>query len=370
MTFPQNAAGLCQALVRIPSVNPDGNPGTEFVGEKACAEFVGGFLEKCGAAVEFQPVLPERPNVIGRFPTDRPGKPRIIFAPHTDTVSVAGMTVAPFDAEIRDGKIFGRGASDTKGPMAAMLWALWEMRGRIAALPHEIWFAGLMSEEAGQNGAKAFAREFARAEDFAVIGEPTGCDIVHTHKGSVWLTLRATGLAAHASTPERGENAIYKIADAIRWLRDELAPELAAVRDPLLGAQTLNVGTIAGGSKTNIVPDACEATVDIRTVPTQRTQALVDLVSMRFPGLVAKARQSQPLWTNPAHPLIRALEKAGGRCTGAPWFCDAAVLAEAGVPAVAAGPGSIAQAHTPDEWIAIGDLERGVEFYKNFLARC
>lgn len=376
---PQNVTELCQALVRIPSVNPDGNPGTDQVGEKKCAEFVGAFLKKCGARVEFQPVLPDRPNVIGRFPTDSIGikKPRIVFAPHTDTVSVAGMTIRPFDAEIRDEKIFGRGASDTKGSMAAMLWALWEMRERIPSLAHEIWFAGLVSEEAGQNGAKVFAREFgkpsgenlsdAESEIFGLVGEPTNCDIVHTHKGAVWLTLETQGVAVHASTPERGENAIYKMTEAIAWLRDELAPQLAQIRDPILGAQTLNVGTISGGSKTNIVPDFCTATVDIRTVPEQDTQALVDQVNKRFPGLIAKARQSRSLFTDPSHPLIRALEKAGGKCTGAPWFCDGAIFSEAGISAVAAGPGDIAQAHTNDEWIALSELERGVEFYKNFL---
>jgi len=380
---PQNVVELCQALIRIPSVNPDGNPGTDQVGEKKCAEFIGAFLEKCGAQIEFQPVLPDRPNVIARFPTDSVGikKPRIVFAPHTDTVSVAGMTIPPFDAELRDGKIFGRGASDTKGPMAAMLWALWEMRERIPSLSHEIWFAGLVSEEAGQNGAKVFAREFgnfrgknssdaenAESEIFGLIGEPTNCDIVNTHKGAVWLTLETRGVAVHASTPERGENAIYKMAEAIFWLRNEFQAELKKLADPILGAQTLNVGTIFGGSKTNIVPDFCHATVDIRTVPAQDTQSLVDQVNKRFPGLIAKARQSRPLFTEPSHPLICALEKAGGKCVGAPWFCDAAIFSKAGIPSVAAGPGDIAQAHTNDEWIAIDELERGVKFYRAFLS--
>lgn len=376
MTSIANVVELLQALVRIPSVNPDGQPGTDRVGEKECAEFIGGFLERrCGASVEYQPVLPDRPNVIGRFPSGRAAgskKPRLVFAPHTDTVSVVGMTIDPFGGERRDGKIWGRGASDTKGTIAAMLWALSEMRERIAALPYEVWFAGLVSEEAGQNGAKVFARDFSRRspDDFALIGEPTGCDIVHTHKGAVWLTLETHGKAAHASTPERGANAIYKMTEAIAWLRDELMPRLAGLSHPLLGVQTLNVGTIVGGSKTNIVPDHCQATVDIRTVPAQDTQAIVDGINARFPGLIVKARQSRPLFTDPSQPLIRALERAGGRCIGAPWFCDAAVLSEAGIPSVAAGPGDIAQAHTEDEWIAVAELERGVEFYKNFLLAC
>ena len=359
---------LLQSLVRIPSVNPDGNPGTEQVGEKACAEFVGAFLEKCGARVEYQDVLPDRPNVVARFPSDRPGKPRLIFAPHLDTVSIVGMTIDPFAAELRDGRIYGRGASDTKGPMAAMLWTLWEMRESLPGLPYEIWFAGMMGEEAGQNGSKAFAREFADGTPaFALVGEPTECEIVHAHKGCTWLTLRTRGQAVHASTPDRGENAIYKMTDAIQILREEFLPAFSALTDPVLGSPTLSVGTISGGSKTNIVPDFCEASVDIRTIPAQDSQRLVDEIKARLVGVEITFRQSLPLFTDPAHPLIKALEKAGGKPAGAPWFCDAAVLAAAGIPSVAAGPGSIAQAHTKDEWISVDDLERGVVFYTEFL---
>ena len=361
---------LLQALVRIPSVNPDGNPGTEMVGEQACAEFVGGFLEKCGARVELQPVLTGRPNVIGRFPVDRRGKSRIIFAPHLDTVSVAGMCIDPFAAELRDGRIYGRGSTDTKGPMAAMLWALWELRDAIPLMPYEIQFAGLMSEEAGQNGSKAFVQKYdpdGAPETFALIGEPTGCDVVHIHKGCIWLTLRTRGVAVHASMPECGENAIYKMADAIGILRGEFLPRLATLNDPVLGASSMSVGTVSGGSKTNIVPDYCEATVDLRTIPGQDTQRLIREIQSRLAGVEISTVQSLPLFTDPAHPLILVLGRAGGKPVGAPWFSDAGVFSGAGIPAVAAGPGSIAQAHTTDEWMSIADLNRGVEFYRAFL---
>lgn len=368
MNAPRSVTELCQALVRIPSVNPDGQPGTDEVGEEQCALFVRDFLADCGARAELQPVLPNRPNVIGQFPTDRPGKPRLVLAPHLDTVSVAGMTIDPFGGEIRDGKIHGRGASDTKGTMAAMLWSLFEMRDRLASLGHEIWFAGLMGEEAGQHGARAFVRDHKAA--FALIGEPTNCDIVHTHKGSIWLTLRTRGHAVHAAVPERGENAIYKMMDAIRWLREEFAPSLVALSDPILGAPTMSVGTISGGSKTNVVPDFCKVTVDLRTIPAQRADDAIALIARALPGVEVAATTSLPLFTDPAHPLIGALKRAGGKCVGAPWFCDAAIFSQAGIPAVAAGPGSISQAHTPDEWIAVDALQRGVEFYRRFLELC
>ena len=371
MTRPANVTELLQALVRIPSVNPDGDPGTQATGEAACAEYVGEFLRRAGAHVALEEVLPGRPNVVGVFPGNAPGKKRVVFAPHLDTVSIVGMTIDPFAAELRDGKIRGRGASDTKGPMAAMLWALWELREQLPALGHEICFAGLMGEEAGQHGSKAFvARHQA---DFALIGEPTGLGIVHTHKGSTWLHLTTRGRAAHASAPDRGENAIYKMMEVLKVLRERVIPGLAGLRDPILGAPTASVGTIRGGSKINIVPDECHASVDLRTIPAQDrpgfVERIVEELRQACSGLEASWHQSRPLWTDPAHPLIAALERAGGRPCGAPWFCDAAVFAAAGIPAVAAGPGSIAQAHTNDEWISLDDLHQGVEFYKRFLGQ-
>ena len=204
---------LLRELIRIPSVNPDGDPGTRHTGEKECAKFVADFLRSCGAEAWLEDVLPDRPNVLGRFPSAGKAKPRLLFAPHTDTVSVAGMSIDPFSGELHDGKIWGRGASDTKGPMAAMLFALLESKDLLPDLSHEIWFAGFMGEEAGQQGAKALSSK--EKFDFAIVGEPTRLQTVNTHKGSVWLTLRARGRAAHASTPQIGENAIEKILEVI-----------------------------------------------------------------------------------------------------------------------------------------------------------
>jgi succinyl-diaminopimelate desuccinylase len=135
------AAVLLRALVRIPSVNPDGDPGTTGTGEKDCADFVAEFLRSCGAEASGEDVLPGRPNVLGRFPSHGKSKPPVLFAPHTNTVSVAGMTIDPFAAELCDGRIWGRGATDTKGSMAAMLFALRECRDTLPGLSHEILVA-------------------------------------------------------------------------------------------------------------------------------------------------------------------------------------------------------------------------------------
>jgi len=368
-TSSRSVAELTQALVRIPSVNPDGDPGTDRTGEQACAEYLDGFLRELGAEAALQEVHPGRPNIMARFPSAA-AKPRLLFAPHTDTVSVAGMTIDPFGGEIRGGKLYGRGASDTKGPMAAMLWAMRECREILPELTHEIWFAGLMGEEAGQDGAKALA---ARERfDFVVVGEPTGLEVVFKHKVDLTARVVATGRSAHSSCPERGENAILKLAGGLLSLETALTAYFAGVEDPILGHPTFSIGTIRGGTKFNIVPDHAEAVVDLRLLPAQwkngEAHEVFEVMRAACPGLsVEKIMGSEALDTDPDHPLIAQLTAAGGRLAGAAWFCDAAIFSAQGVPAVAVGPGSIAQAHTEDEFIEVADLEHGVEFFKRFL---
>lgn len=366
---------LLQALIRTPSVHPDGDPGTDQVGEKACAELVAEYLRASGAEVELREVLPGRPNVIGRWPSDRPGKPVLVFAPHTDTVSVAGMTIDPFSGELRDGRIWGRGASDTKGSMATMLAALRSMREQLPHLSHEIIFVGLCSEEAGQHGAIAFVKEHApqwkERGAFAIAGEPTGLNAVVAHKGALWLTLTTRGTAVHAAAPERGENAIYKMADLLAVIRDRIAPDLASTSHPLLGHTTISAGTIQGGSKINIVPDVCRAQVDIRFLPGDETilQRVSNELSFACPGVEIEHVLSRPMLTDSKHPVIQHMMSLGSKSVGAPWFSDAAIFAHAGIPAIACGPGSICQAHTRDEYIAVEDLVAGEEFFRALLKR-
>jgi acetylornithine deacetylase/succinyl-diaminopimelate desuccinylase-like protein len=371
MSAPRNVVELLQELVRIPSVNPHGDPGTDGVGEVRVAKYLGEFLREIGAEVELREVLPGRPNVVARWPGDRAGKPRVLFAPHTDTVSVGGMSIDPFSGELRDGKIWGRGASDTKGPMASMLWALKENREKLAALGHEIWFAGLMSEEADQHGSRALAAQ--ERFDFVIAAEPTGLEVVYTHKGSAFFNLRTTGRAGHASRPDLGSNAIDKMLDVLAVVRTEFAAEFAQQRDPVLGCSTLSIGTIRGGTKTNIIPDFCEATVDMRFVPAHYQPGIFEHFQQRLeqvcPDIEISAAPAPPLYTDPTHPLITKLGECGAKPVGAPWFCDACFFAERGMPAIALGPGSIAQAHTKDEYIAVADLEAGVAFFSEFLGR-
>ncbi len=375
MPTPIQPVELLQDLIRIPSVNPDGAPDQGATGEKDCADFVGAILESCGAKVEFEEVLPGRPNVVGRFPGGD-GKPGLLFAPHTDTVSVAGMTVDPFGAEVRDGRIYGRGASDTKGTMAAMLCALSSMKDEIPDLPVAIGFAGLMGEEAGQPGSKHFAEHHGNEFDFAVVGEPTELDTVYAHKGCVWLELVARGMSCHGATPELGDNAVRKLIGLLDEMLPSLESQLPDFADPVLGKPTVSLGMISGGTSPNIVPAESRCVLDFRETPALSREGgslflveqflckagLVDSISVRV------TCDSVPLLTDPSTDGVEKLVSIGSNLTTAPWFCDAGRLAQGGIPAVACGPGKIEQAHTKDEFLAIDDLEAGVDFYRRFLA--
>ena len=372
----QNVVSLLQQLIRIPSVNPDNAPGTEQIGEEKLANFLSGWLESIGADVSLEEIQPGRPNLIARFaPLD--GRPRILLGPHLDTVGVGGMTIDPFGGETRDGKIWGRGASDTKGPMAAMLWALHEHRDALADLPVAVDFVAFMAEESGQWGSKDFAKRHGKDYSFALVGEPTSMQVVHVTKGSLWATLRATGRAAHSSQPERGENAILKLARALDQLDHHLGKQLATFTHPVLGRSTMNVGLIRGGARPNIVPDLAEAEIDIRITPALAAaggalKLLTETIAFHeLPVEIVNPHENQPMETAADHPMIQALlaTDGGTRLAGAPWFSDAAHLSSGGIPSICIGPGSIDQAHTVDEFIDIAALEQGAAFFQAFISR-
>ncbi len=370
----QNLTALLQQLVRIPSVNPDNDPGTALTGEREIALFLTGWLESIGAEVTLEEIRPGRPNLIARFaPMD--GRPRILLGPHLDTVGVAGMTVDPFGGEIHGGRLWGRGACDTKGPMAAMLWALHENRDRLASMPVAVDFVGFMGEESGQWGSRDFAKNHGGEYVFALVGEPTSMNIVHVTKGSLWTTLRATGRAAHSSMPERGENAILKLTRALDRLDAHLVSRLATYTHPMLGGCTLNIGVIRGGSRPNIVPDLAEAELDIRITPALAEaggalELLQEMIaSHELPVEIVNPHENPPMETSADHPMIQRLLETDPACslTGAPWFSDAAHLAKGGIPAICIGPGKIDQAHTADEFIELTALEQGAEFFTRFI---
>ncbi|MEC9110853.1 MAG: M20 family metallopeptidase [Verrucomicrobiota bacterium] len=371
---------LLSELIQTPSVNPDGDPGTcsENTGEKKMAMKVGGIFENIGAQVYYDEVEPDRPNVIAKFPGSD-NKPQILLAPHLDTVGVGGMTIEPLGVIQKVGKIYGRGASDTKGTMAAMIWALNRIgKEKIKDLGIGVTFVGFMGEETGQPGSNHFAKKYHREYDFAVVGEPTNNNIVSRHKGTLWITLECKGKPAHGSTPERGENAISKMATLVNWLDKDFRTLLKSkvYKNELLGFPTLNIGRISGGTRTNIVADQCAIEIDFRLTPelstTQAYKKLEGLLDKNgFTDVVMITKLTcEPLHTPDSNEYIQKLINLDSRpeIVGAPWFCDAAVLSSmGGIPSVAAGPGSIDQAHTHDEWISEKDLESGADFYEDFL---
>lgn len=366
---------LLQDLIRIPSVNPDAVPDSPHSGEAAMANFLAPLLTSWGLEVTLEEVLPQRPNLIARAPGPL-DRPRILLGPHLDTVAVDGMTIDPFAAEIREKRVWGRGSSDTKGPMAAMLFALFQNKDHLADLPVAVDFVGFMGEESHQPGSKHFAQNHASDYQFALVGEPTSLDFVHATKGSLWATVETSGKATHASQPHLGENAILKLTASLDFLNRKLTNRLATYTHPVLGHSTLNVGTIIGGSSTNIVPDHAEATLDIRFTPDLQQAGgaralLQQLISEhRLPLTITQASEAPPMDVSTEHPWLEKFAKLqpSSRLVGAPWFSDAAHLNDAGLPAVCVGPGSINQAHTADEFIAVDELEKGAQWFTQLIA--
>jgi len=372
MARPNNVVELLQDLVAIPSVNPQGSPGTEHVGEQAMGEYVAEFLRGLGAEVKLEAVEPGRPNVVATFEPKK-AEAHLAFAPHLDTVSVAGMTIAPFDPVIRDGKLWGRGSTDTKGPMAAALWAVREWAESAARAKSRIrWtFLALMGEEAGNDGAHAVAKS-GFTSDLTLVLEPTSLGVVTAHKGALWIEVSTAGVACHGSTPDKGRNAIYAMRRVLEVIEEKIIPDLTQMSHAKLGPTTVNVGTISGGSKINIVPDACRIEVDCRVVPGIEPEKMRAVFEAALRVVVSDVqvrlqRYSAPLDTSESLPWVKKLGGQARGFTTAPWFSDASVLSGPKCPAVCIGPGSIAQAHTKDEFILLSDLEDGTELFRRWM---
>jgi acetylornithine deacetylase/succinyl-diaminopimelate desuccinylase family protein len=375
---------LLQELVRIPSVNPQGDTGTSHTGEGEMAMFVGDFLVALGMEVEMQFVEEGRPNVIGRLRSKHSRK-HLILGPHTDTVSVTGMTIDPFSGDLRDGRVWGRGACDTKGPMAAMLEALRLLvEGKRLSAETDLWFTGLMGEESGNDGIEFlmqsdfFTKRGVRP-DFGIAGEPTDLKVVHRHKGAFWFRIRARGRSAHASRPDLGDNAILKIRRALDYVEKELPSFYSSLSDPSLTPSGFNITTVRGGHKVNIIPDTCEIEVDHRSLPQESHEEILARVRAALPEYEVEVISDRPGLDTPAdNPWISGLVNAlGGKgkseatrrefLASAPWFGDCSVMAKYGVPAIAFGPGSILQAHTKDEFIEVAELDRGLGVFHRWL---
>jgi acetylornithine deacetylase/succinyl-diaminopimelate desuccinylase-like protein len=372
-----DTAKLLSELIALPSVNPAFlPPGDVRAGEQRVADFVAVTAARAGLDIEFQKTLPGRVNLIARLrPKNRISR-TILLAPHLDTVPAAHEK--QFMPRREGDRLFGRGACDTKGSVAAMLSAVCDL-AKSGQRPREteIIFAGLVDEESAQAGSRALAAGKLKA-DLAIVGEPTSLQVVTAHKGNIWLQLETQGKAAHGSRPELGRNAVHAMARVVDALETKYAAALRKRRQhPLLGHATVNVGTICGGTQPNIVPDACTITVDRRTLPGE-TEAEVKremesfLARKKLHAIFSSARTVPclPMETAANLPLVRQFLRSAGqrKPVGVHYFCDAAILAEGGIPSVVFGPGDIAQAHTADEWISLRSLERAREMLVRFLS--
>jgi succinyl-diaminopimelate desuccinylase len=362
---------LAQELVRFDTVNPPGN-------EAACAEHIGAILEEAGYHISYHLLAEGRPSLIARI-GGAPDRPSLCLTGHTDVVPLgaADWSFDPFSGEIDRGKLLGRGSTDMKGGVAAIVSAAVALAGKLERTPG-IEIVITADEETGTNGARMLAEQRLLGRAGAmVVAEPTSNALWLGHKGVLRFEGLARGVTAHASMPEEGQNAIYMAIRAI----DELQRfDFGVPPHSALGAPTLNVGWINGGLNVNSVPDRAAFGVDIRVTPevdlpalkARLRQAVGPEIDMTF-GTAANA-----VWTEPDEPWIVELREMLATPDGtlaeigaAPYFTDAAAL-RAGygpIPTIVLGPGEPRQAHQTDEFCYVERIEEAAELYAAIIRR-
>lgn len=366
-------------LVRIPSVNPAYEGG---VSEAGVVAWVREFCRERGIETRETEVFPGRPNLIARVPGRDPNR-RIVLEAHTDTVSVKGMTIPPFEPVIQNGLLHGRGSCDTKAGLAAMLHAMASLREEGVVPPCEIWLAAVVDEEFSYRGVVKLCEGLTAHA--AIVAEPTELRLVVASKGVLRWRIRVRGRAAHSSKPHLGVNAISHMARVILAIEED-AVNLADASHPLTGPATCNVGVISGGVQVNFVPDECVIELDRRLLPGEkanealfRYQNLMNDLVVRHPGLVAE--MEAPLLTDEgldtpvdAPPVLLAAEilremGLDGRPAGVPFGSDASKLSRQGVPSMVFGPGSIDRAHAAVEYVEIDEVLKAEAFFRDFIRR-
>lgn len=365
---------LLRELVAIPSVNPAFPGGT---GEAGVGEFVRRYCESLGIPVELQEVEPGRMNVIGMLNVEGAAE-TLLFEAHMDTVQATGMTIDPFAAEVKDGRLYGRGACDTKASLAAMLAAVAVLKRSGVSMPVSVHVAAVVDEEYTYKGVSKLADSVCdgeRSYSAAVVGEPTGLHQIVAHKGCVRFHVEVQGVTSHSSNPAIGVNAIDRMRDVLEFLERHAATEYGELAHPLVGPPTHAVTEIRGGEAPNTIPGGCRITVDRRTVPGEEP---LDVWEDMRGKLLALAEETPGLRLEVGRPFIvdYAMETdpestiavklgeavanhASGRAKqGAPYCTDASKLVRVGIPSVVFGPGDIRQAHTEDEWVELAEVEQ------------
>jgi acetylornithine deacetylase len=383
---------LLRQLVAIPSVNPMGRglTGPEVL-EGRLSDFLESHVRRLGVPCERFEVAPGRANVIARF--DAPGATRtVLLDAHQDTVPADGMVVEPFTPMERDGRLYGRGACDVKGGMAAMLAAFERLVAERPAGAANVILSCTCDEEATTIGIEDLVRLWtdpgrrgsllSDRPDAAIIAEPTGLHVVVAHKGATRWRVQTPGRACHSSSPGDGVNAIYRMAKVLNALEEYAAGLPAQVPPhPLCGPATLSVGRIEGGISVNTVPDWCRIEIDRRVLPGEDARTVIDPVRAFVERRAGVEFVFEPPWhigppladgpnAELADRLLTHIRTVAGPRdkVGVPYGTHASRTAAAGVPSVVFGPGSIEQAHTKDEWIEVAQLELASEVYYRFCA--
>jgi acetylornithine deacetylase len=369
-----DAVALTRELVRIDSRNPSLVAGG--AGEAAVAAALSEILTAWGFRVDVRDAAPGRPNVVARI--GKPGARSLMFNGHLDVVGTEGMIHDPWAAAERDGRIYGRGSSDMKSGVAAMCAAA--VRAADASLDGEIVVTAVADEEFESIGTRALIDWGVRA-DAAIVTEPTRLAIMPAHLGFVWLTITTHGHAAHGSRWDIGVDAIRHAGLVLAELDRLDSEDLPRQTHALLGRPSVHASTIEGGIGMSTYPDRCTIRVERRTIPDETPQQVcAELetacarVAARRPNFradVAATFSQLPSDVRVDAPIVLALSdalrSAGEAVTveGMSAWTDAALLNEAGIPAICFGPGDISLAHAAEEWVSTNEIERAA----NVLAR-
>ena len=364
-----DAVALTRELLRFDTVNPPGR-------ERDCARRAAAVLEEAGYAIEFFEYEKDRTSVIARA-GGAAGKDPICFTGHLDVVSLGTRpwTKEPFAGETDGGRLYGRGSSDMKAGVAAMLVALRSFAEKLQGTPGVVAVL-TAAEEGGCVGSAELAKlpKLMGRAGAMVVGEPTSNYPLVGHKGSIKFHAAFRGVSAHGSMPQLGVNAVYKAARAISKLEEF---RFGVPAHPIMGSPTMNVGTVEGGSGVNLVPDLARIGVDIRTVPgTDHASLISRLKEMLSEGEVQVFADNEAVWTEPqqawvqrVYEICKPILKEAPEPRTAPYMTDAANLRKvyAGVPAVVLGPGEAAMAHQTDEYCNVERIREAVAIYEAIL---
>jgi len=376
MLQEKEVSNLLGDLISINSVNPLADNSSK--GEKELALYIRGYLKNIGVRSSLQWVLEGRPNIIGILEGKNKGK-NFVLESHMDTVKADNMRMDPFLPKIEGGKIFGRGACDDKGSLAAMLLALKLIRQKKnIPLNGDIYFAAVVDEEHKSAGVLHILNHGFRF-DAGIVGEPTNLQIIVALRGTIRLRIITKGRSAHGSEPEKGENAIYFMTRVIDSLRTKLVPFYKKRTHPLVGSPTLSVNTIRGGIQSNIIPDSCVIEIDRRMIPGENVPDVLReidevLNQLRIENHLLEVKREDPfaavspIEISKDEAVVQALSHSVRHNTckeakigGERFSSDAGIFFGRKIPTPVFGPGNIAQAHSEVEWVEIKEVIQAAE---------